>query len=91
MQKMQKQPKKLKASEVHEVENEQKVHNMRKGKNEPQKPQDVLQRADATCTSLSQQPACASLSLGTCKKESELYQPFTRITQIIAEMLVDSS
>ena len=50
---MQKQPKKLKVSEVHEVENKQKVHNMQKGKNEPQKPQDVSQRADATCTSLS--------------------------------------
>jgi len=76
---------------VHEVENEQKVHNMQKGMNEPQEPQEASQRADATHTSSSQQPACASLSLGTRKKESELYQPFIRIAQTIAEMLVDSS
>ena len=31
------------------------------------------------------------MSLGTCKKESELYQPFIRIAQIIAEISVDSS
>ena len=90
-QKMQKRPKKLKASEVHKVENEQKVHNMRKGKKEPQEPQEASQGADAAHTSSSQQPTCASSSLGMCKKESELYQPFVRIAQTIAEMSVDSS
>ena len=91
MQKMQKQPKKLKASEMHEVENEQKVHNMQKRKKEPREPQKASQRADAAHTSSSQQPACALLSLGTHKKESELYQPFVKIAQTIAEMLVDLS
>jgi len=76
---------------VHKVENEQKVHDMQKGKNEPREPQEASQEADAACTPSSQQPACASSSLGTCKKESELYQLFVRITQTIAEMLVDSS
>jgi len=88
-QKMQKRPKKLKASEVHEVENEQKVHNMWKGKNKPRESQEASPGADAACTSSSQQPACASLSLGTRKKESEFYQSFVRIAQTIAEMLVD--
>jgi len=63
---------------VYEVENEQEL-------------QEASQRADTTCTSLSQQSTCASLSLGMCKKKSELYQPFIRISQTIAEMLVDSS
>jgi len=63
---------------VHEVENEQEL-------------QGASQRADAACTSSSQQPACASSSLGTRKKEFELYQPFVRIAQTIAEMSVDSS
>jgi len=76
---------------VHEVENEQKVYNIWKGKNEPWKPQEASQGADAAHTSSSQQPTCASSSLGTCKKESELYQPFVRIAQTIAEMSVDSS
>jgi len=76
---------------VHEVENEQKVYNMWKGNNEPWEPQEASQGADAAYTSLSQQPVCASSSLSTCKKESELYQPFIRIAQTIAEMLVDSS
>ena len=91
IQKMQKQPKKLKASEVHKVENEQKVHNMQKGKKEPCEPQEASQGADAACTSSSQQPTCASSSPGMHKKESELYQPFVRIAQTIAEMSVDSS
>ena len=58
---------------------------------EPQEPQQVLCGTDATCISSFQQYSCASLSLGMCKKESELYQPFIRIAQMIAEMLVDSS
>ena len=91
MQKMQKRSKKLKVLEVYEVENEQKVHNMWKRRNKPWKPQEASQRADAGCISLSQQPTCTSLSLGTHKKESELYQPFIRITQMIAKMSVDLS
>ena len=91
IQKMQKQPKKLKASEMYEVENEQKVHNMQKGKKKPREPQKASQGADAACTSSFQQPTCASSSPGTHKKESELYQPFVRIAQMIAEMSVDSS
>jgi len=65
---------------VHEVENEQKEQ-------EPQEPQG----ADAACISLSQRLACVLLSLGMHKKESELYQPFVRIAQTIAEMSVDLS
>ena len=64
---------------------------MWKGKKEPQEPQKASQRANAAHTFSSQQPACALLSLGTCKKESELYQSFIRIAQIIAEISVDSS
>ena len=76
---------------MHEVENEQKMHNMQKGKNKLWEPQEASQGADAACTSSSQQPACASSSLGMRKKESELYQSFVRIAQTIAKMLVDSS
>ena len=73
------------------MENEQKVHNMQKGKKEPREPQEASQGADAARTSSSQQPTCASSSPGTRKKESEFYQPFVRIAQTIAEMSVDSS
>ena len=80
-QKGRKGGKKPKASKVQKVENEQKE----------QEPQEASQGTDAPRTSSSQQPACASSSLGTRKKESELYQPFVRIAQTIAEMSVDSS
>ena len=90
-QKMRKQPKKLKVSEVHKVENKQKMHNMQKEKNKPQKLWKASQEADTACTSSFQQSARALSSLGMHKKEFELYQLFIRITQMIAEMLVDSS
>jgi len=80
-QKGRKGGKKLKASKVQKVENEQ----------EEQELQEASQGTDAPRTSSSQQPACASSSLGMRKKESELYQPFVRITQTIADMSVDSS
>jgi len=64
---------------------------MWKKKKKPREPQEVLQGADAIHTFSSQQPTCASLSLGTRKKESELYQPFVRIIQTIAKMSVDSN
>ena len=88
----------LKVSKIYNVKNEQKMQDtleVQKIKaqrvQKPQEPQQVLCRTDATCISSSQQHSCASLSLGMCKKESELHQPFIRIAQIIAEMLVDSS